>query len=126
MKELKDAINALPADRRTKIETRAKALIAEEMTLRDLRRAQDLTQERMAELLGVGQDNISRIENRADMLLSTLRSYIAAMGGSLDLIVRFPNRPDVPLTALFGNKERSKGKSRRKRSEDNHRERCPA
>lgn len=111
MKELKDAINALAADRRTRIETRAKALIAEEMTLRDLRRAQDLTQERMAELLGVGQDNISRLEGRADMLLSTLRSYIAAMGGSLDLVVRFPDRPSVSLAALFGNEEKGKGKA---------------
>ena len=105
MKNLKDVMNALPAVRRAKIEARAGELIAEEMTLRDLRKAQDLTQERMAELLGVGQDNISRLESRADMLLSTLRSYVAAMGGSLDLIVRFPDRPDVSLPALFGEKE---------------------
>ncbi|WP_207787628.1 helix-turn-helix domain-containing protein [Candidatus Thiosymbion oneisti] len=126
MKELKDAINALAADRRTRIETRAKALIAEEMTLRDLRRAQDLAQERMAELLGVGQDNISRFEGRADMLLSTLRSYIAAMGGSLDLIVRFPDRPAVSLAALFGNEEKDKGEVRRKRTVDKHTAGCPA
>lgn len=142
MKELQDAMNALSADRRTKVETRAKALIAEEMTLRDLRRAQDLTQECMAELLGVGQDNISRLEGRADMLLSTLRSYIAAMGGSLDLIVRFPDRPSVSLAALFGNEEKDKGdleklqggnfsrspkgKARRKRTVDKHAKHCPA
>ncbi|WP_089723800.1 helix-turn-helix domain-containing protein [Candidatus Thiosymbion oneisti] len=126
MKELKDAINALAADRRTKIETRAKALIAEEMTLRDLRRAQDLTQERMAELLGVGQNNISRLGGRADMLLSTLRSYIAAMGGSLDLIVRFPDWLAVSLAALFDNEEKDKGKVRRKRTVDKHTAGCPA
>ncbi|MCB2263234.1 MAG: helix-turn-helix domain-containing protein [Candidatus Thiosymbion ectosymbiont of Robbea hypermnestra] len=126
MKELQDAMNALSADRRTKVETRAKALIAEEMTLRDLRRAQDLTQECMAELLGVGQDNISRLEGRADMLLSTLRGYIAAMGGSLDLIVRFPDRPAVSLAALFGNEEKAKGKARRKRTVDKHAKHCPA
>lgn len=112
MKNLKDVMNALPEGRRAKIQARADELIAEEMTLRDLRKAQDLTQKRMAELLGVGQDNISRLESRADMLLSTMRKYIAAMGGSLDLIVRFPDRPAVPLSALFGTDEKRKTPSR--------------
>lgn len=125
MKELKDVMNALPAERRVRIEKRADALIAEEMTLRDLRKAQDLTQERMSELLGVGQDNISRLEGRADMLLSTLRSYVAAMGGSLDLIVRFPDRPAVSLAALFGNEGKAKGKLRGKRAADNCAEHRP-
>ncbi len=113
MKNLKDVMNTLPTERRAKIEARAEELIAEEMTLRDLRKARDLTQEHMAELLSVGQDNISRLERRADMLVSTLRSYVAAMGGSLDLIVRFPDRPAVSLSALFGKDEEGKGKSRR-------------
>lgn len=126
MKELKDVINALPTHRRAGIEVRAEALIAEEMTLRDLRKAQDLTQERMAELLDVGQDNISRLEGRADMLLSTLRGYVAAMGGSLDLIVRFPDRPAVSLAALFGNQESAEGKPRRKRTADGRAEQQPA
>jgi transcriptional regulator with XRE-family HTH domain len=102
MKNLTDLMNALPPERRARVEDRAAALIAEEMTLRDLRKARDLTQVRMAELLGVGQDNISRLESRADMLLSTLRSYVDAMGGSLDLLVRFPDRPTVSLSDLFG------------------------
>ncbi|AUB83516.1 helix-turn-helix domain-containing protein [Candidatus Thiodictyon syntrophicum] len=102
MKNLQDLMNALPPERRAKVEERATALIAEEMTLRDLRKARDLTQERVAELLGMGQDSISRLENRADMLLSTLRSYVDAMGGSLELLVRFPDRPTVSLSELFG------------------------
>jgi transcriptional regulator with XRE-family HTH domain len=126
MKNLKNVMNALPAERRAKIEARADELIAEEMTLRDLRKAQDLTQERMAELLGVGQDNISRLEGRADMLLSTLRSYVTAMGGSLDLIVRFPGRPDVSLSALFGKEEEKKEKMRRRRTAANRAEHHPA
>lgn len=109
MISLNDVLNALPADRRAKIEARATQLIAEEMTLRDLRKARAQTQERMAEVLGVGQDNISRLENRADMLLSTLRSYLGAMGGSLELVVRFPDRPAVLLCELFGTEERGKG-----------------
>ncbi len=126
MKDLKDVINTLPEKRRAKVEARAEELIAEEMTLQDLRKAQDLTQERMAELLGVGQDNISRLEGRADMLLSTLRSYVAAMGGSLDLIVRFPDRPAVSLSALFGKEEKKKEHSRRRQSDENNASHHPA
>jgi transcriptional regulator with XRE-family HTH domain len=126
MKTLKDIMNGLTAERREKIEARAEELIAEEMTLRVLRKAQDLTQERMAELLGVGQDNISRLESRTDMLLSTLRSYVTAMGGSLDLIVSFPDRPAVALSALFGKEEVTKGKSRRRQSAESCAEHHPS
>lgn len=86
--------------RRKKVEARARDLIAEEMTLRDLRKARDLTQVRMAEALGIGQDSVSRLEKRSDLLLSTLRSYVAAMGGSLDLVARFPDRPPVIVSGL--------------------------
>lgn len=126
MKKMKDILNTLPAERRTKIEARSEELIAEEMTLQDLRKAQDLTQERMAELLGVGQDNISRLESRTDMLLSTLSSYVTAMGGSLDLIVRFSNRPAVVLSSLFDKEEAGRKKPRRKRSAKNRAEHHPA
>lgn len=119
MKHLQDVMNTMPAERRARIEARAEELIAEEMTLRDVRKAQELTQARMAELLGVSQDNISRLEGRADMLLSTLRSYVTAMGGSLELMVRFPDRPAVSLSALFDQEAKGKGKARRKRSADN-------
>jgi hypothetical protein len=50
------------------------------------------TQERMAELMGVEQENVSRLERRADLLLSTLSSYVAAMGGKLRLVAEFPCR----------------------------------
>jgi transcriptional regulator with XRE-family HTH domain len=75
-------------------------LIAEEMSLRDLRRALDLTQERLAETLGIGQDGVSRLEKRSDLLISTLRSYIEAMGGRLELIAEFPERPPVVLSGF--------------------------
>jgi DNA-directed RNA polymerase specialized sigma subunit len=63
---------SLSAERRALIEARALEMIEEEMTLRDLRSVQHLTQERVAELLGVEQDSVSRMERRADMLLSTM------------------------------------------------------
>lgn len=91
-------------DRRARIEARAKELIAEELTLQDLRKAQKLTQERMAELLGIGQDSVSRLEKRSDLLISTLRSYVAAMGGNLRLIVEFPDRPPVDISSLAEDK----------------------
>lgn len=97
---LKQVMDRLPAERRERVEKRAQELIAEEMTLRDLRKALDLTQERMAEMLNIRQDSVSRLEKRSDLLLSTLRSYIAAMGGSLELVARFPDRPPVIVSGL--------------------------
>ncbi len=99
---LKTMMDRLPAERRERVKARAEELIAEELTLRDLRKARDLTQERMAEMLDIGQDSISRLEQRSDLLLSTLRSYVGAMGGSLELVARFPDRPAVSLAGLTG------------------------
>lgn len=82
------------------IAARAKELIAEELTLRDLRKANELTQAQLASVLGIGQDHVSRIEQRTDMLLSTLASYVKAMGGTLKLVADFPGRKPVALTGL--------------------------
>jgi transcriptional regulator len=62
-----------------------------EMPLQELRQAHQMSQERMAELLHTKQANVSRIERRTDMYISTLRSYIEAMGGQLDIVARFSN-----------------------------------
>jgi transcriptional regulator with XRE-family HTH domain len=91
MKDINQIIRGLPPERRAKISARAAELIGEEMALQHVRKALDLTQERMAELLGIGQDSVSRIESRSDMLISTLQSYIEAMGGSLKVIAEFPD-----------------------------------
>ena len=88
-----------PARRRT-IEDRAAELIAEEMTLRELRKARQLTQVSVARELGIGQDGVSRLEQRSDLMLSTLRRTVEAMGGSLSLIARFPDRPPVELSGI--------------------------
>lgn len=99
-KNVNEIIQKLPLLRVQKIEARAKELITEYMTLQDIRKARELTQERMAELLGIRQDSISKLEKRTDLLLSTLRSYLNAMGGSLQLLVEFPDRPPVVITGL--------------------------
>lgn len=97
---LEDFIKDFTPEQRVKVAARTAELIEEELTLRDLRRAQQLTQERMAELMGVEQENVSRLERRADLLLSTLSSYVAAMGGKLRLVAEFPNRR--PVTIALG------------------------
>ena len=86
--------------RRTRIKARASKLIAQERSLRDLRQARQLTQQRMAKRLGVKQHNISRLEQRSDMLLSTLRDYVGRMGGELELTARFPDREPVKIQAF--------------------------
>ncbi len=68
---------------------KAAKLIAE-MPLQELRQAKRLSQEYLADSLATKQANVSRLERRADMYISTLRSYIKAMGGELDIIARFP------------------------------------
>lgn len=94
---LDDVMKKFTPEQRLQVEARAAELIEEELTLRDLRQAQHLTQERMAELMGVEQENVSRLERRADLLLSTLSSYVAAMGGKLRLVAEFPNRHSVAI-----------------------------
>ncbi len=99
-KTLDQKFNELAPDRRKKVEARAAALIAEEMSLRELRRAHRLTQKRMAAKLGIGQEGVSRLEQRSDLLISTLRSYVEAMGGSLSIIAEFPDRKPIVLAGL--------------------------
>ena len=99
---LDDMMADLPPARRRKIEDRAAELIAEEMTLRELRKARQLTQVSVARELGISQDGVSRLEQRSDLLLSTLRRTVEAMGGRLSLIARFPDRPPVELSGIAG------------------------
>ena len=101
-------------DQRAYVATRAAQLIAEEHTLRDVRQAHSLTQERMADLLGVSQESVSRIERRTDMLLSTLTSYIEAMGGSLKLVAEFPGKAPVTIQAITDLSDRRPAKAERK------------
>jgi DNA-binding XRE family transcriptional regulator len=95
-----DKIRKLGIAQRRKVEARAAQLIAEEMTLRELRHARKLTQVRMARTLGITQDSVSRLEKRSDLLLSTLRKTVEAMGGSLSLVAEFPDRKPVVLSGI--------------------------
>ena len=95
-KKLEQLMAGLPVKRRSAIEARAGNLA----TLKDLRQAAEQTQQDLAAALGVGQDTISRLEKRSDMLLSTMRRYVEAMGGTLELVAQFPNRPPVVIERL--------------------------
>ncbi len=99
-KDIEEIMRDFSPERRAKIEKRASELIDEHMTLQDLRKARQLTQERMAQILGIGQDSVSRLEKRTDLHLSTLNNYINAMGGSLKLVAEFPERSPVILDGL--------------------------
>lgn len=99
-KTLKQKLSELPPERRRQIEQRSAELLAEEMTRQQLREALKLTQEQMAQILQINQANVSRLEKRTDLMLSTLRSYIAAMGGDLRLVVEFPDRPPITLVGI--------------------------
>jgi DNA-binding XRE family transcriptional regulator len=92
-----EAIARLPKARRRKVERRAQELIRDEMSLRELRLERRLTQSEVARLLGKGQDAVSRIEQRSDLLVSTLRDYIESLGGELELVCRFKGRPPVTI-----------------------------
>jgi DNA-binding XRE family transcriptional regulator len=100
MKNIDRIRKRLSPARRRKIAARAATLVAEERSLQELRQAHKLTQKRMAEVLGIGQDSVSRLEQRSDLLISTLRNYVEALGGKLSLVAEFPDKEPVILTGI--------------------------
>src|SRR5580698_844981 len=77
------------------------------MALDELRSAKQLTQADMAEMLNVPQSSISRIERRADMYLSTLRNYVHALGGVLQIQAVFPDSDTVAISRFGECEDRS-------------------
>src|SRR5260370_39659458 len=100
MKTLNERSEDVGPARRKRVEARGATLIAEEITLQELRQARKRTQVRMAKTLGISQDGVSRLEKRSDLLLSTLRKSVEAMGGNLSLVAEFPDREPVVLSGL--------------------------
>jgi DNA-binding Xre family transcriptional regulator len=79
----------MPAEHRERARTRTAAMLAE-LPLHELRHARSLSQATLAESLGIDQSGVSKLERRADLYVSTLRRYVEAMGGSLEIVARFP------------------------------------
>ncbi len=94
---LRETIAGLPMTDRRAIARRSRELIAEELSLQELRKALALTQSEIAGTLHKRQDEISRIEQRGDLMLSTLRDYVNALGGELELLCTFRNRASVRI-----------------------------
>jgi hypothetical protein len=113
-KHVEEIIENVSSVRRKKIESRAAQLIAEEMTRQELRRARERTQVEVAKKLGITQDSVSRLEQRTDLLLSTLRGYVAALGGRLSLIAEFPDHEPVVLSGIAGDEMKPLRSTRRK------------
>lgn len=97
---LREKLAKLAPEERAAVESRAAEILAEVTTLRELRRHRGLTQEALARRLGMRQPNVAKLEQRSDMLISTLRNVVEEMGGELDLVVRLPDQPPVHLQGL--------------------------
>jgi DNA-binding XRE family transcriptional regulator len=113
-----DVIAALPKKRREAIEARGNELLAKvkrRMTLAEIRKGRKVSQAAMAEVLGIGQMQISRLEKRKDPRLSTIERTIAAMGGQLTVIATFPDQEPVVLVSSMtshGSKSKEKKKAK--------------
>lgn len=91
-KKFSELLRAIPKDRPQRVESRFQAALAA-MPLEELRRAKELTQIQLSEKLGVNQSEVSKIEHRSDIYLSTLAEYIEALGGRLEIRAMFPDGP---------------------------------
>jgi transcriptional regulator with XRE-family HTH domain len=112
MTTLQEKLAQLSPERQARIRARTDVLALEETTLSGARKRAKVTQVGVAERLGVGQDSVSRLEARKDMLVSTLRHYVAALGGTVRVIVEWEGQPAVELKALGAKKSRATGKKR--------------
>ncbi|MFL4986343.1 MAG: XRE family transcriptional regulator [Xanthobacteraceae bacterium] len=97
---LNEMIDALPKQRRERIDVRYRELKDEIESLSELRKAAGKAQADIAATLKIKQPSVSKIERQTDMYLSTLRSYVEAVGGKLDLVVRLPAHRAIRLHRL--------------------------
>jgi DNA-binding XRE family transcriptional regulator len=95
---LTEELNALPPARQEAIETRVSLIRLEEITLRHLREKLGLSQSELAERLEVQQTAISKLERRQNLELNTLRSVVNALGGTIEIIVRVPDKDPILLS----------------------------
>ena len=97
---LDEMMSALPEGRRRKIEARSAELVAEVEGLKALRRLAERSQEEMAAVLKIKQPSVHKIEKQTDLYLSTLRRYVEAAGGTLELRVELPGKGVMHLTGV--------------------------
>ncbi len=97
---LKEILAELPVDERRAIHKRAKELIAEELTLRQLRKTVHKSQGEIARKMGISQARLAIVEKQDDIQLSTLRRYVEAAGGKLVVTVEMPGAKPVRISRL--------------------------
>ncbi|HYV43072.1 MAG TPA: XRE family transcriptional regulator [Thermoanaerobaculia bacterium] len=88
-RKFSELTSKMSPERRARVEARTQEMLAE-MPLQELRKAMEMSQERLSELLGWTQPSISKVEHQTDMFVSTLRSYIEALGGELEIRAKLP------------------------------------
>lgn len=98
-RELRKGVVADP-ERRRRVEEIGRAYDAL-LTLADLRESRGVTQAELAETLGVSQPNVSKLEGKYDIRLSTLGGYVAALGGHLEVRVVFPDNPEQEVSVAL-------------------------
>ena len=99
-RNLNQIIAELPPKRRERVEVRYRELKQQVESLRELRQIAGKAQLDIATALNIKQPSVSKIEKQADMYLSTLRGYVEAIGGELELVVTLPGRPALRLNRL--------------------------
>jgi len=90
-RKFRELVKAMPAERQQKIAGRVRESLAS-MPLEEVRKARQMTQAKLADALGVNQGEVSKIEHRTDIYLSTLADYVEALGGKLEIRAVFPDR----------------------------------
>jgi transcriptional regulator with XRE-family HTH domain len=90
-RKFRELVQAMPPERQRKIANRVRQSLTA-MPLDEIRKARQMTQTKLAETLGVNQGEISKIEHRTDIYLSTLAGYVEALGGKLEIKAVFPDR----------------------------------
>lgn len=89
-RNFRELLEAMPPSRRQNVEKRFQESVAA-MPLEALRKAHEMTQLQLSEVLGVHQSEVSKIEHRADICVSTLMEYVEALGGHLEIRAVFPD-----------------------------------
>ena len=97
---LEELLAEVSSERRTRIEAHAAELMAEIEGLKALRKLTHRSQEQIAQSLGVKQPAVVKIERQADLYLSTLRRFVEAAGGKLELRVELPGAGAFVLTGI--------------------------
>jgi hypothetical protein len=99
-RSLDEIVGELPRERQGRVRSRHRELSREVEGLRELRRLAGKAQAQIASSMNIRQPSVSKIEQQADMYLSTLRSYVEAVGGTLDLVVSLPDHAPIHVRSL--------------------------